>query len=110
MKLKQTKQYKTCPWKLSTTVADIPNYSVETHEDLWDTIADETGNADRIQEKAITTMTCHKSIKSMCVGWLHNQLGKGGNIPLRMQMMFYSNTKKIEIDGEQKDSFDETFT
>ncbi len=110
MKLKQTKQCKTCPWKLSATVADIPNYSVETHEDLWDTIADETGNASQIQEKTIPTMTCHKSIKSMCVGWLHNQLGKGSNIPLRIQMMYYSNVKEIEIDGEQKDTFDETFT
>ncbi len=109
MKLKQTKQCKTCPWKLSTTVADIPNYSVETHEDLRDTIADETGNAARIEEKAITTMTCHKSIKSMCVGWLHNQLGLGGNIPLRIQMMFYSNVREIEIYGEQKDTFEETF-
>ena len=110
MKLKQTEQCKTCPWKLSTTVADIPNYSIETHEDLRDTIADETGNVNQIQDKAVNVMTCHKSIKSMCVGWLHNQLGKGGNIPLRMQMMFYSNVREIEIDGEQKDTFEETFS
>ncbi len=109
MKLNQTKQCKTCPWKKSVTVADIPNYSLETHEDLWDTIADETGNADRIQSKSISTMTCHKSIKSMCVGWIHNQLGTGNNIPLRVQMTFYSNVKEIEIDGEQKKSFGETF-
>jgi len=25
-------------------------------------------------------------------------------------MMFYSNAKEIEVDGEQKDTFDETFT
>lgn len=110
MKLKQTKQCKSCPWKKSATVADIPNYSVKIHKDLRDTIADDTGNASQIQEKVITTMTCHKSIKSMCVGWLHNQLGQGGNIPLRMQMMFYSNVREIEIDGEQKDTFEETFS
>jgi hypothetical protein len=68
MELKQTKQCKTCPWKLSTTVADIPNYSIETHEDLRDTIADETGNVDQIESKILGVMTCHKSIKSPCVG------------------------------------------
>ncbi len=108
MKLNQTKQCKTCPWKLSTTVADIPNYSTETHEDLRDTIADETGNVSQIQAP-LSTMTCHASIKSMCVGWLHNQLGKGSNVPLRIQMMYYSNVKEIELDGEQKDTFEETF-
>ncbi|MDQ2096792.1 MAG: DUF6283 family protein [Tychonema bourrellyi B0820] len=108
MKLNQTKQCKTCPWKLSETVADIPNYSVETHEALQDTIADKTGNANQIQEK-LNVMTCHKSINSKCVGWLHNQLGIGNNIPLRVNMMFYSNAKDIEIDGEQVSSFEETF-
>ncbi len=110
MKLTQINQCKICPLKLSATVADIPNYSVETHKNLRGIIADETGNANRIQENAIPTMTCHKSIKSMCVGWLHNQLGKGNNIPLRIQMMYYSNAKEIEIDGEQKETFDETFS
>ena len=112
MKLKQTKQCKTCPWKLSTTVADIPNYSVENHESLRATIADETGNLDKIQCKKLKlgVMTCHKSIKSPCVGWLDNQLSTGNNIPLRIQMMYYSNAKEIEVDGEQKNSFDETFS
>ena len=117
MKLKQTKQCKTYPWKLSTTVADIPNYCLETHKALRDTIADATGNVRDIQCKNITVMTCHKSIRSLrarsassCVGWLHNQLGKGSNVPLRIHMMYYSNAKEIEIDGEQKNNFDETFS
>ena len=106
--LTQTKQCKNCPWKKSVTVADIPNYCVKTHEALRETIADETGNVSQIQCKNITVMTCHKSIRSPCVGWLHNQLGRGSNVPLRIQMMSYSNAKEIEVDGKQKDTFDET--
>jgi len=107
--LLQTKQCETCPWKKSITVDNIPNYSVETHEDLWESIADETGNIEKLTSKGIVVMTCHKSIKSPCVGWLHNQLGKGNNIPLRLQMGFYSNAKYIQVEGEQKETFEETF-
>ena len=109
MKLSQTKQCKTCPWKVSASVDDIPNYSPETHNALWDTIADKTGNANQISRETVVVMTCHKSIKSECIGWLHNQLGKGNNIPLRLQMKFCENVNLIEIDGRQKENFEETF-
>ncbi|AGZ61751.1 MAG: hypothetical protein [Phormidium phage MIS-PhV1A] len=110
MKLNQTKQCKTCPWKVSTTVADIPNYIRDKHENLITTIADSTGNLSKIGQ-SVKIMACHKSSDGKeyeCIGWLHNQLGKGNNIPLRMQMM-YSNVKNIVLDGEQVASFDETF-
>ena len=108
MKFLQTKQCKTCPWKKSTTVDDIPNYSVKTHEVLQESIADETGNISQVNQPLVV-MTCHNSIRCECVGWLHNQLGIGNNIPLRFQMRFYSNAKYIEVDGEQKVSFKDTF-
>ena len=111
MKLLQTKQCKTCPWKLSTTVVDIPHYDRTRHENLIDTIADETGNLSGINSP-IKIMACHHSIDGKeyeCIGWLYNQLGSGNHIPLRMEMMLCSNANKIEVDGEQKDTFDETF-
>ena len=112
MKLNQTKQCKTCPWKKSATVADIPNYDVDRHENLIDTIADETGNVSGIGQP-ITIMACHHSSDGNeyeCIGWLYNQLKSGNHIPLRMQMTFCSNVSEIEVDGEQKESFDETFS
>ncbi|MEG3981834.1 DUF6283 family protein [Microcoleus sp. D3_18a_C4] len=111
MKLNQTKQCKTCPWKKSAKVADIPNYNRSKHESLIGTIADETGNLAGIN-RPIKIMACHYSedgAERECIGWLHNQLGSGNHLPLRMQMMFCSNVSEIEIDGEQKDSFGETF-
>lgn len=110
MKLNQTKQCNTCPWKLSATVADIPNYSIDRHEKLIDTIADETGNLSKIGQP-IKIMACHNSSDGHeyeCIGWLYNQLGRGNHIPLRM-MISCSNAKDIEVDGQQKDSFKDTF-
>ncbi len=112
MKLKQTKQCKTCPWKLSATVADIPNYDRQQHKNLANTIADETGNLSGINSP-LRIMACHHSRDGNeyeCIGWLHNQLGRGNNIPLRLQMTRCSNSSQIEVDGEQKDTFDETFS
>lgn len=110
MKLNQTKQCKTCPWKLGTTVADIPNYQIDKHEGLISTIAI-PGDVSQIN-KPITNMACHHSAdgdERECIGWLHNQLCNGNNIPLRMRMMLCENANEIEIDGEQKNSFSDTF-
>ncbi|MGB8688917.1 MAG: hypothetical protein WCD53_16485 [Microcoleus sp.] len=111
MKLNQTKQCKSCPWKLSATVADIPNYNVDRHEKLIDTIADETGNLSKIGQP-IKIMACHYSYDDNeyeCIGWFYNQLGSGNHIPLRILMLSCSNLNEIQVDGEQKDTFDETF-
>ena len=57
-------------------------------------------------------MACHNSSDGHeyeCIGWLYNQLGSGNHIPLRMQMIYCSNVKEIEVDGEQVASFGETF-
>jgi hypothetical protein len=111
MKLNQTKQCKTCPWKKSTTVDNIPNYDRTQHEKLIDTIADKGGNLSGINQP-IRIMACHNSSDGNeyeCIGWLHNQLCSGNHIPLRMQMRVCSNVNEIEIDGEQVDTFDETF-
>lgn len=111
MKLNHTKQCKTCPWKMSATIADIPNYDVDRHQKLIDTIADETGNLSKIG-CPMKIMACHHSSNGHeyeCIGWLHNQLGNGNHIPLRMQMMYCSSVKEIELDGEQKDTFQDTF-
>ena len=111
MELTHIQQCKTCPWKKSSKVADIPNYNCSLHKSLIDTIADDEGNLSKIGQQ-IKIMACHYSkdgAEKECVGWLNNQLGAGNNIPLRMRMMHCSNITDIKLDGLQKETFEETF-
>ena len=111
MKLTQTKQCRTCPWRKRSRVADIPNYQRSLHESLISTIANSDGNISKINEP-VRIMACHYSkdgAELECIGWLMNQLGAGNNIPLRIRMMGCSNTSEIKLDGAQKETFEETF-
>lgn len=107
MMLNRTKQCKTCPWKVDADPFDIPNgYSVELHENLACTIA----NPGDIRSMG-RAMACHYSEvgrEDYCIGWLHNQLGPGNNIGLRIKMMGCENTKDIEVYGEQHERFEDT--
>jgi hypothetical protein len=108
MKLKRTKQCNKCPWKVSTNPYDIPNgYEVEKHENLSDTIARDT----QILIRELRVMQCHEATTDKsehCIGWLHNQLGIGNNIPLRISMMQCENIREIETEGEQHQRFEDT--
>ena len=109
MRLKQTQQCKTCPWKKSATVADIPNYSRSQHEKLITTIS--SGDISEIGQP-MNKMACHQSTQGNeieCIGWLYHQLGSGNNIALRMMMRNCENARDIQVDGEQKETFEETF-
>ncbi|HEY9656986.1 MAG TPA: DUF6283 family protein [Allocoleopsis sp.] len=107
--LKQTKQCPTCPWKAGTTVANIPNYDRDKHLNLARTIA-QPGRLNF--SETLPIMSCHYSSagdERHCIGWLWHQLGAGNNIALRMHMRGCENAGELEIDGEQKQSFGETF-
>ena len=102
--LKQTKQCSKCPWKVSTDPRTIPNgYSFAKHQNLQSTIA--TGL--EIQD-TLNIMACHLNHDAHCIGWLHNQLGRGNNITLRLAMLSCSNSKQIQIFGAQHLSFQAT--
>lgn len=104
------KQCPTCPWKVSSKCSNIPNYSRQLHENLQQTIAESDGNLSEIGEP-LKIMACHYSDDGnniYCAGWLHNQLGVGNNIPLRMSMRT-TGISEIVIDGEQIQTFEETF-
>lgn len=106
-KLSRTVQCAKCPWKKSTNPRDIPDgYSEDKHKSLRCTIAQDLFPMDNYR-----AMACHHSTKEdmqHCVGWLHNQLGVGNNIPLRLDMLNYSNVGQIQIKGPQHKRFEDT--
>ena len=107
-KLNQTKQCKTCPWIIGNDPFDIPNYDSDLHEALKDTISRE---AVFNTENELKIMACHYSkegCENYCIGWLHNQLGVGNNLGLRIKMMKCENAGNIEVVGEQHKEFNDT--
>jgi hypothetical protein len=110
-KLNRTVQCKNCPWKVSTDPHDIPNgYSEELHQNLKNTIS--SGSINELHNgSSLRIMACHESDvenPEHCVGWLHNQLGRGNNIPLRMQMWSCQNIGELRVIGEQHQCFEDT--
>lgn len=103
------RQCATCPWKVVTVPdRDIPNgYHVELHESLRGTIQ---SGLESLFRPCKTAMACHYSKPGdefVCAGWLHNQLGVGNNISVRIAVA----TGKMpvpEVDGEQHACFDDT--
>lgn len=108
MKLIRTKQCKKCPWKVSTNPFDIPDgYCPVKHKNLKSTIA----NAGDINFGALNAMACHHSSgddNMFCVGWLHNQLGIGNNIGLRIRMLKCENLSELKVYGKQHSKFEQT--
>jgi hypothetical protein len=102
------KQCKTCPWRVGVDPGrDIPNgYSVELHEGLRNTIA-EPGAVSPGQVRA---MACHYSPvgkERPCAGWVHNQLGTGNSIAVRLAVIT-GEMPVPEVDGPQHETFDAT--
>jgi hypothetical protein len=108
-KLKRTKQCNKCPWKVTTNPHDIPDgYCEIKHKALANTIA---RPGDLRAGGAMNVMACHHSTgndQMYCVGWLHNQLGVGNNIALRIKMMACENIRELKIVGEQHSRFEDT--
>ena len=103
-----TRQCATCPWKVTTVPdRDIPNgYHVDLHESLRKTIQ---RGLDSLRSCG-TAMACHYSKPGeefACAGWLHNQLGAGNNIAVRLAVAT-GRMPVPEVTGEQHETFDAT--
>lgn len=105
-------QCKTCPWKVETVPeADIPNYDGELAKGLTRTLA--TGMESLFSVLAgeqQRSMSCHYSkpgAEIHCAGWLHNQLGPGNNLGLRMRVM-HGEVPMPEVSGEQHERYEDT--
>lgn len=104
-KLKRVVQCEKCPWRVDTNPYDIPNgYSLDKHRDLRSTIA----NPSEITLESRSAMACHETHDAHCIGWLVNQLGRGNNIGLRLQMLGCKNRGQIKTIGEQHPDFEST--
>ncbi len=85
------------------------------HEGLQDTIAP-SNTLEQLnkfaQSKTVKIMACHDSSETElyhCIGWVHNQLGSGNNVALRMSFRDCQNVNEIEVEGEQHSRFEDTF-
>ncbi|PTT02349.1 hypothetical protein DBR11_05005 [Pedobacter sp. HMWF019] len=106
-KLKFTKQCAKCPWKVGIKPEDLPGqYSKQLHQDLASTIADPNPiNYNPDQEREV--MGCHKSPSDFCIGYLHNQLGEGHNLALRVEFINCENLKDLKVVGPQHAAFED---
>lgn len=108
-KVEAVRQCATCPWRVTTVPdRDIPNgYHADLHESLRDTI--QTG-LDSLFRSCRTAMACHYSKlgeEFVCAGWLHNQLGPGNNIGIRLAVAA-GKLPVPTVDGDQHESFEDT--
>jgi hypothetical protein len=90
-------------------MTDIPNYVPGLHHKLDNTIA-EPGSLCGLGAKTMRVMACHYSKPGEefpCAGWLHNQLGPGNNIAVRLRVMTGGMPVPV-VDGEQYETFEET--
>ena len=102
------KQCKKCPWRKDVDPHDIPHgYCESKHAALDSTIA----KGLNLGDSELRMMACHESAvgdERPCVGWLHNQLGPGNNIPLRIWAVRNLKGEKLELVGEQHATFEDT--
>jgi len=104
-------QCKSCPWKTSTNpMRDIPNYRPDLACGLRATIATSPEGSIRSLRGDRKVMACHYSTDDKmvhCAGWLHNQLGPGNNIGVRLGMMNGS-LPIPKVRGPQHDTYEDT--
>jgi hypothetical protein len=106
---KTVTQCKSCPWKTSCVPErDIPGgYCTSMHEELKGTCTD--GVADLFSSTR-RIMACHYSkpgAEVPCAGWLHNQLGEGNNVAVRLDVAV-GRLPVPEVRGDQHPTFEDT--
>lgn len=108
MKQATIAQCKSCPWRVACKPdKEIPNYNAELHSGLACTIA-KPGEIRFGGERRV--MACHYSkpdAEFACAGWIHNQLGVGNNIGVRLALMSGALPVPV-IDGAQHEHFEDT--
>ena len=101
-------QCRSCPWRVACVPdKDIPRYDRELAKGLTRTI--QSGIASMFQKER-HVMACHYSKPGeefACAGWLHNQIGVGNNLGVRIAVMTGHHPVPV-IDGDQHESYEDT--
>lgn len=101
-------QCKSCPWRVDCVpIRDIPNYVPDMHCNLDKTIQSGLGTLFQTERHI---MACHYSKPGEefpCAGWLHNQIGPGNNLGVRLLVMTGKMSPPV-VDGPQHETFEET--
>src|SRR5258706_16197639 len=107
---KTVTQCLTCPWRVDCSpMTDIPNYRPELARKLNRTIAKNPLES-LCTRGVMRVMACHYSKPDEefpCAGWLHNQLGVGNNIAVRLRVAM-GDMPVPEVDGEQHERYEDT--
>ena len=106
--MKSIRQCRSCPWKVGADLSLIPNYQRDLHTKLTRTIAKEARLP--LPNEPLRMMACHYSTdrkNKPCVGWLHNQIGVGNNMIVRMALMT-GQLPVPRVQGDQYETFAET--
>ena len=111
-KEKPRRQCAKCPWRVDVDPNDIPNgYCEIKHANLSSTIASGDVMSQLAEERGMRIMSCHESDvgdEKHCIGWMHNQLGPGNNIRLRLRVAFGHIEGAYDLVGEQHETLGET--
>ena len=111
-KAKRRVQCRHCPWRKDVDPHDIPNgYCEVKHANLASTIATGDAMSQLAEDRGLRMMACHESGiggEKHCVGWVHNQLGPGNNIRLRLRVAFGHIDGAYDLVGEQHETLEET--
>ncbi len=103
------RQCRKCPWRVDVDPNEIPNgYCSTKHAALSSTIAKPGALT---LDKELRMMACHESPvgrEMPCIGWLHQQLGTGNNIGLRLAVLRGQIDAKYTLVGEQHETLEDT--
>jgi hypothetical protein len=102
------KQCVSCPWRVDCVPdRDIPNYNPELHVGLR---AKTIRSGLESLASCSVQMACHYSKPGKqfaCAGWIHNQVGSGNNISVRLAVA-HGRLPIPEVVGDQHEAFDDT--
>lgn len=106
--VKIIKQCLSCPWRVACEPdKDIPRYDLELAKGLTRTIQ---SGIETMFQKVRHVMACHYSKPGdefVCAGWLHNQIGPGNNLGVRLAVMTGQHPVPV-VDGEQHENYEDT--
>jgi hypothetical protein len=111
MAKKDNSQCTSCPFRVDSSVEDIPGYDLQKHEDLRKITVEAGHEPDYTQlNKQAKIMACHNRELKPCIGWVNHQI-KADNIGLKVNIALgaLGDIFPLKLKGRQVKTFDDTF-